>query len=91
MTTLTEVENTFSEGQSIIESLTFAEAITPENDFFDKAKKYINFSLTVIDVLAKYFFKNGKLAAPTLLKFWVYFSLVVELYNLFKEFNKSSK
>lgn len=91
MTNLTEYEDTFSEGQNIIESLTFAEAVTPDNDFFDKAKKYIAFALTVIEVLAKYFFKNGKLAAPTLLKFWVYFTLVVELYGLFKDFNKSSK
>ena len=90
MTTITEYEDTFAEGNNIMDSLTFVKAETPEmnlDNFFDNAKKYISFALTVIDVLAKYFFKNGKLAAPTLLKFWIYFSLVVELYNLFKDFN----
>lgn len=50
-------------------------------DMIEIGKKY----LIVIDILAKYFFKDGKIIAPSPLKFWVWIKLAFELYNFFKD------
>jgi hypothetical protein len=50
-------------------------------DMIEIGKKYI----VVIDILAKYFFKDGKIVAPSPLKFWVWGKLTYELYNFFKD------
>lgn len=60
-------------------------------DWFKTAQTYLTFALQVLGILAKYFFKNGKLYAPSLIMFWKYFGLVTELYTLFKTFSALKK
>ena len=65
------------------------QAVNDPNDFWDDFRKYTDFALQVITVLGKYFFKNGKLFAPSPLMFWKYFALAGELYILFKSFKNT--
>lgn len=86
---MTQAEYT-AETTRITESILRAELIEPRlpakslRDIFSDIKKYAEIGLKLLDVLAKYFFVNGKIAAPSVFKIWIYFRLVGELYNLFK-------
>ena len=53
-------------------------------DILGDLKRYAEIGLKLLGVLAKYFFVNGKISAPSVFKIWIYFRLVGELYNLFK-------
>jgi hypothetical protein len=79
------------EATRISDAILRAELIEPRlpakslRDIFADIKKYAEIGLKLLDVLAKYFFVNGKISAPSVFKIWIYFRLVGELYNLFKE------
>lgn len=50
-------------------------------------KDYLLLARDLISILAKYFINaDGRISAPSILKFWIYFKMVKELYDKFKEF-----
>ena len=65
MQTIQEYDDTILTGENLITAID----AKPDRNFFDVARKYVEFGVKVILVLGKYFFKNGKLSAPSLLMF----------------------
>lgn len=82
MKTILEYNDTLTHGEMI-------NAVDSPQEFWEDFKRYTDFALQVITVLGKYFFKNGKLFAPSPLMFWKYFALAGELYILFKSFRNT--
>lgn len=83
--------NTSSEFKQYCEDLQFYIERTENIRMWGKMQSIIDYVvknaklfLMFLDVLAKYFYKDGKLYAPNPLKFWIYFKLAVELYEFFK-------
>lgn len=89
MTTIEQFKETELKGIEAFEKLE-AENVSLDS-FWETIKKYGSFGFKVFTILAKYFYKNGKIYAPSLLMIWKYFGLAGELYILFKDFNKDTK
>ena len=50
-----------------------------------EVKKYLIFAVRVIDLVRRYFFKDGVFYFPKILYFWIYARFIKELYNILKE------
>lgn len=87
MTTLEEHKEAVDLGQHLSIKL---ESQASVKDWFSEAQKYVEFSVKVILVLGKYFFKDGKVYLPKLIFFWKYIGLITELYTLFSDFKKNN-
>ena len=52
---------------------------------FFEVKKYLIFAVRVIDLVRRYFFKDGVFYFQKILYFWIYARFIKELYNILKE------
>lgn len=90
MNTLKEFQDFKTDLEFSIDKVEQVKLCGKVQDLLNKVVKHGKLFLALIDILAKYFYKNGKISAPSPFRIWVYFALVKELFIFFKNLNNEN-